>query len=66
MDALMFDVTEVEDAAVGDEVVVMGVQGKEEITAQEVAALKRSVSYDILVNWRARLPRRYIAPGVPE
>ena len=35
-------------------------QGDEEITAQDVAVLKRSVSYDVLTGWRARLPRVYL------
>ena len=60
MDALMIDLTAVPAAQVGDETVLLGRQGDAEITAQEIAALKRSVSYDVLVNWRARLPRRYV------
>ena len=63
MDALTVDVTDVPEAALGDEVVLMGNQGDQQITAQELAILKRSVSYDILTNWRSRLPRRY--PGGP-
>jgi alanine racemase len=62
MDALMFDATAIEGVSPGDEVMLLGAQGADEITVQEVAALKRSVSYDILVSWRARLPRRYLAP----
>lgn len=59
MDAVTVDVTEIPEARLGDEAVVMGRQGDEEITAHEVAALKRSVSYDILTGWRGRLPRVY-------
>lgn len=59
MDALMVDLTEVPVVAIGDEAVLMGRQGAEEITVHELAALKRSVSYDILVSWRSRLPRIY-------
>ncbi|MFZ9060591.1 MAG: alanine racemase [Steroidobacteraceae bacterium] len=60
MDALTVDVTDVPEAALGDEMVLMGRQGEEDITPHELAALKRSVSYDILTNWRARLPRHYL------
>lgn len=60
MDALMVDVSEFDPVVPGEEVVLMGRQGEGEISAREVAALKRSVTYDILVNWRSRLPRRYV------
>ena len=61
MDALMVDLTEVPDAKVGDEAVLMGRQGDAEITAHDIAALKRSVSYDVLTSWRSRLPRHYVS-----
>ena len=38
----------------------MGRQGEDEISVHEVARLKNSVSYDILVSWRARLPKIYV------
>ena len=60
MDALMVDLTDLPSAGIGDEAVLLGRQGDEEITAQDVAVLKRSVSYDVLTGWRARLPRVYL------
>jgi alanine racemase len=60
MDALMVDLTDLPAAEVGDEAVLQGSQGGETIPVQELAALKRSVSYDVLVNWRHRLPRVYV------
>jgi len=60
MDALMVDVTEIPEAALWDEVVVMGRQGDEEISVHEVASWKNSVSYDVLTGWRERLPRVYL------
>jgi alanine racemase len=57
MDALMVDITDLPQAQPGDEAVLMGRQGAEEINVHEVARLKNSVSYDILTSWRARLPR---------
>jgi alanine racemase len=57
MDTLMVDLTNLPAVEVGDEVVLLGRQGAEEITAHEVAALARSVSYDVLAGWRHRLPR---------
>ena len=60
MDALMVDLTDHPEVEVGSEAVLLGRQGDQEITAQEVALLKRSVSYDLLAGLRARLPRLYI------
>ena len=48
------------EAAMWDEVVVMGRQGSEEISVHEVASWKNSVSYDVLTGWRERLPRIYL------
>src|SRR5207249_8879397 len=59
MDAAMVDITVIPAAQLGDEVVLMGRQGDEEISVHETAKLKNSVSYDMLTSWRARLPRIY-------
>jgi alanine racemase len=61
MDALTVDITDIPDARLWDEAVLMGRQGEEEISVHEVARLKGSVSYDVLTAWRARLPRIYLA-----
>jgi alanine racemase len=60
MDALTVDITDIPEARLWDEAVLMGRQGGEEISVQEVAKLKGSVSYDVLTGWRARLPRIYL------
>lgn len=60
MDAITVDITEIHQAKLWDEVVVMGTQGAEMIDVNEVAALKKSVSYDILTNWRHRLQHVYV------
>ena len=59
MDATMVDITDIPQAQLWDEAVLMGRQGSDEISVHEVAKLKGSVSYDILTSWRARLPRIY-------
>ncbi len=59
MDAITVDVTHIPEAQPWDEVTVMGRDGPEEIDVHELAALKNSVSYDILTGWQMRLPRRY-------
>ncbi|HYG35977.1 MAG TPA: alanine racemase [Clostridia bacterium] len=60
MDALTVDITDIPEAQLWDEAVLMGRQGAEEISVHEVAKLKNSVSYDILTSWRSRLPRVYL------
>lgn len=60
MDAITVDITEIPDAHVWDEAVIMGRQGNEEISVHEVAKMRGSVSYDVLTSWRTRLPRIYV------
>ena len=61
MDAITVDITDIPDAHVWDEAVIMGQQGSDEISVHEVAKLRGSVSYDVLTSWRTRLPRVYIS-----
>jgi alanine racemase len=63
MDALTVDITEIPQARMWDEAVIMGRQGGEEITVQEIAKLKNSVTYDVLTNWRLRLRRKNVNPS---
>jgi alanine racemase len=60
MDALMVDVTEIPEAQMWDEAVIMGRQGDQEITVHDVAKLKGSVSYEVLTSWRLRLRRKCV------
>jgi alanine racemase len=60
MDALMVDVTDIPQAQMWDEAVLMGEQNGEAITARDVAQLKNSVTYDVLTGWRLRLRRKCV------
>jgi alanine racemase len=60
MDALMVDITDIPQAQMWDEAVLMGRQGNDEITVRDIAALKKSVTYDVLTNWRLRLRRKSV------
>ncbi len=60
MDALMVDITDIPEAQMWDEAVIMGRQGNEEITVHDIAKLKNSVSYDVLTSWRLRLRRKCV------
>jgi alanine racemase len=60
MDALMVDISDIPEAQMWDEAVIMGKQGSEEITVRDIAKLKNSVTYDVLTNWRLRLRRKSV------
>jgi alanine racemase len=60
MDALMVDITDIPQAQMWDEAVIMGRQGDEEITVRDIAKLKNSVTYDVLTSWRLRLRRKNV------
>ena len=60
MDMMMVDVTDVPGVAVGDEVVLLGVQGDERVDADELAGKLGTISYEILCGIGKRVPRRYL------
>ena len=60
MDALMVDITDIPQAQMWDEAVIMGRQGGDEISVRDIAKLKNSVTYDVLTNWRLRLRRKSV------
>jgi alanine racemase len=60
MDAMMVDVSHLDNVSIGDEVVLMGGQGDEWIDPRDLVKWKKTVCYEILTGWRARLPRRYV------
>ena len=59
MDAMMVDITDIAGVKLWDEVVLLGRQGEEEITARDLADLRGSVTYESMICWRSRLPRVY-------
>ncbi|MSX82036.1 MAG: alanine racemase, partial [Actinobacteria bacterium] len=58
MDQLLVDVGDV-DVSIGDEVVFLGKQGDEEITASEWAGLLNTIAYEIVCGIGPRVPREY-------
>lgn len=63
MDQFLIDVTDVPGTAAGDEAVLIGESGAERITADEVAALAGTISWDVLASLQARLTRIYHRSG---
>lgn len=60
MDQCMIDVTDVPDVKVGDEVIVMGSDGKNTILADDIAQATGTISYEICCAFGQRLPKVYI------
>ncbi len=61
MDMTMVDVTDLPDVKLGDEAVLIGRQGAEEITADEVAEAQGTISYEVLCRISPRIPRVYLS-----
>ncbi|MGD9368874.1 MAG: alanine racemase [Desulfobacteraceae bacterium] len=59
MDLTMLNVSHIEAAAMGDEVVLIGCQGDERISADEVAAQLDTINYEVVTALMARVPRVY-------
>lgn len=61
MDQLVLDVTDVEDVKSGDIVTLIGSDGDEKITADELAALYGTIGYEVVCGISKRVPRIYTA-----
>ena len=59
MDAITLDVTDVPDVVVGDVATLIGDDGDERITAEEVAAWSSTISYEVLTSIGPRVDRRH-------
>lgn len=57
MDYTMLDVTDVPGVRAGDEVVLIGIQGDERITADEVAEWLGTINYEVVAAILPRVPR---------
>jgi len=65
MDLTMVDVTDVPDAAVGDEVVLFGEQGDASLPLEEVARGSETIPYEIMCTIGKRVTRIYVREGRP-
>ncbi|MBI5529456.1 MAG: alanine racemase [Deltaproteobacteria bacterium] len=57
MNLIMVDVTDIPDAAAGDEVVLLGRQGDDAITADQLAAMIGTINYEIVARIDPAAPR---------
>ncbi len=60
MDQCVADVTDIPGVALGDEAVLLGSQGSECLTADELAGWASTISYEILLSVSERVPRVYL------
>jgi len=57
MDQTMINVSHIPNVRVGDEVVLIGIQGEDAITAEEVADWLGTINYEVVSEILARVPR---------
>ena len=63
MDQFMVDVTGIPDVVPGDPVVLMGTDGDETISAEQIAAAAGSFNYEQVCAIGRRCPRHYYRGG---
>ena len=61
MDQIMVDVGHVSDVKVGDIATLIGRQGRQSITVQEIAGLCDTIPYEVVCWLDKRVPRKYIS-----
>ncbi|MCM8781447.1 MAG: alanine racemase, partial [Candidatus Omnitrophica bacterium] len=59
MDQVMVDIGHIRGVKLGDEVVLVGKQGKDQITIEELARLCGTIPYEIVCSIGSRVPRIY-------
>ena len=60
MDMTMVDVTGIKNVVVGDDVVIIGTQGNEKISAENIAKRCKTINYEVVTSISKRVPRVYI------
>jgi alanine racemase len=63
MDQFVVDVSALSNVRLNDEVVVLGRQGSEAITADEIASWAGTINYEVITSILPRVPRLYVQGG---
>ncbi len=63
MDQLMIDLGDISDAKIGEEVILIGRDGDEYISPENLAACANTINYEIICGIGARVPRVYKENG---
>ena len=65
MDVVVVDVSAIPDLTLYDEFVLLGAQGDDEISANELAHRRTTISWEVLTSMAQRVPRVYHRAAVP-
>ncbi len=57
MNALMIDISKIEKVSIGDEVTIIGKQGENTLTAENMAECLDTIHYEILANLHSHIPK---------
>ena len=63
MDQMMVDVTAIPGVQVGDRVTLVGIDGEEAITMEQISAQADSFNYEFACGISRRVPRQYVSGG---
>lgn len=63
MDQFMVDVTEIDGVSFGDSVTLIGTDGNETITVEDLSALSGRFNYEFICDLGKRIPRVYVKNG---
>lgn len=63
MDHCMIDISKFDNPQIGEDVIIMGKDGEEEISADEIAKKCGTINYEIVTRIGKRVPRVYIKNG---
>ena len=63
MDQFMVDVTDIPQTATGDKATLIGKDGEEQITMEELGALSDRFNYEFVCDLGKRIPRVYLQNG---
>jgi len=61
MNMIMVDITQIPEVKLEDEVVLIGKQGKEQITAEEMADLSQTINYEVTTRINEMISRHLVA-----
>ena len=61
MDQMMVDVSDIPDASMGDEVILIGRSGEEQITADDMGQMLGTIGYEIVCDISERVDRLYLS-----
>ena len=63
MDQFMVDVTDIPEAKEGDRVVLLGFDGEEHLSAEELGEASGRFNYELVCDFGKRIPRIYTRQG---